>query len=280
MATLTQQHQLRKLAMSKPRTSTKRGLTLARALEKAQIAVERDKDGNLRGALSSYRSAKELLSKAKKRVSCEEDAGRLDAIASIYDRRIQELRDAINNEPRDESDDDSFDQDRTPKISKLCTGNTSPLRIQRRSSGASTSSRHYVQSCRPERRDSHQQWPLTPEFEMKATMERYSIRSLPPPPASSTPRLSQRFDDFREDDDTVQVLDLLDSGWWEELIEGRSRWSLSSERTLVASPGAYLRESRAKSEKFARRKSRAESPTDSIRFWSPPPTPKGQILRG
>ncbi|KAM3424757.1 hypothetical protein BST61_g6741 [Cercospora zeina] len=280
MSTSAQRNQLRGFAMSKPRTSTKRGLTLGRALEKAHIAVQRDRDGNIRGALSSYRSAKELLSKAKKRVSCEEDAVRLDVIANIYDKRIQELRDAINNEPRDECDDDCSDQDRTPKISKPCPGNTSPLRTQRRTSGASIYSRQYGQSCRPERRHSHQHWPLTPEFEMKATMERYSIRSLPTPPASSTPRLSQRFDDFREDDDTVQVLDLLDSGWWEELIEGRSRWSLSSERTLVASPGAYLRQSQAKSGTLAQRRTRAESPTDSLRFWSPSPTRKSQIFRG
>ncbi|PPJ58424.1 hypothetical protein CBER1_09295 [Cercospora berteroae] len=268
--------------MSKPRTSTKsghKGLTLARALEKAQIAVQRDEDGNLRGALSSYRSARELLSKAKKRVSCEEDAARLDAIADIYDNRIRELREAINNEPRDESDE-SCDQDRTPKIPKPCTGNASPLRIQRRTSGDSTTSRHYAQSVRPERRDSHQQWPLTPEFEMKATMERYSIRSLPAPPAKSTPRLSQRFDNFRTDDDTVQVLDLLESGWWEDLIEGRSRWSMSSERTLVASPGAYLKEYKAKSESFTRRRNRTESPTDSVSFWSPPATPQRQAFGG
>ncbi|KAI5367086.1 Putative MIT domain-containing protein [Septoria linicola] len=253
------------------RKTSHKSSTLSKALEKAQIAVQRDRAGNVRGALSSYRSARELLGKAKRRTTSEEDAQKIESISRAYEARIQELREAINSEPREEGDE-SFSEDGTS--STPYSSIDVPRSMRRPTMPASRPNTPQTpRSPHPSRRDSHQQWPLTPEVEIKATMERYMKRKLPERPPSRMPRFSRQFDAFDADDETIEILEQCESGWWNDLLEGNVRWSLSSDRTLVASPRAPLKESSKFRYSFSPQRNGAESPTDSIRFRSPPATP-------
>lgn len=319
MASSAQQAQAHEMATPYARTSRiigHKNTTLYRALEKAQSAVERDQAGNVRGALASYRCARELLSKARRRMSSDDDALKLDAIGRTYDNRIRELREAINNEPRDD-DEDSSDDKAPLKIRKPSTGAANvPQAMPKPSSAVTPRFRRITTSAYspqdsedsqqdmapsktrkprliarkpivpqahvvtakctitpvyPPRRDSHQQWPLTPELETKATVERYMKRRLPERPDSRAPRYVKHFDDCHAEDENIEVL----IDWWNDLLEGGNRWSMSSDKSLVASPAAYHPKEYRKSSSstFAQQRNGSESPTDSVRFWSPPATP-------
>lgn len=266
-----------------------KNMALSRALEKAQMAVERDQAGNVRGALASYRSARELLTKARRRMSSEDDALKLDAIARAYDKRISELRESINSEPRE--DDERCPEDptssrickpspgartapvsRTTPVSRFASLPThTPTHALRRSPPSAQPLRRDSHQPHPLRRDSHQQWPLTPELETKATVERYMKRKLPERPASRAPRYVVHFDDYYNDDENIDVL----IDWWNDLLEGSNRWSMSSDKTLVPSSSAYGSKEyrKSSSSNFSAQRNGSESPTDSVRFWSPPATP-------